>query len=483
MTASARVAHPGLPSPYLGSLLVALLCLVVPIYFLGETRGGGSYEAWPAALAVAVVAGARYAVVVAGSRIRPFEMSFWLFVYVFLGLAPLVQLRTATLPPTTPIVRHREYDETAMAIVLAGVALTLIGSVIAARRMKTGGDVKEPARRLSPGRVGILATAVLALAAGYTALVGLGPLFSDRATLNQVRLAALGGDYTNVSLASATVSMGLAVSAIAQVHLRRQRKRDGEPAPLLMLLTTILMLLACVNPISSPRFVVGTVLLGLVAGMGLISTPRRFRTVGVVGIAALVLVFPILDAFRGSDVAYIGSVSPVDTLSESDYDAYNQIVNTVNYVDVNGIAAGRQALGVVLFWVPRAIWAGKPQDTGIELGEFMGYNFTNLSAPLFAEFFINGGWLLLVIGATLTGVVLRRLDVAVGAQIRGWGLPSVALCLLPFYALIILRGSLLQSMLYLAVIVIASWFVYEPRPTRRAGRAQLRPAAKGSVRR
>lgn len=451
-------------APLLSSLVAGGLCVALPLTVTYATVNfGGSL--WTGPLIIAALSGLRFAVIVGSRRQRPFEMIFFLFVYIFMGLAPLIQLRTGQKPATTPFLDYT-YTETASTIVIVGIAAAAIGTTVAGRHRKSASlEAEFEPRVVNSGRAVIFGVIMLAVTTGYLAIIGLGPLLSDRSSLTQARLSAFGSPST-VTLVAAIVSMGLGASAIAQIHRRRAGEALKQRRPILLLSATLVALLVSVNPVSSPRFVAGTVLFGLATGFGLLSTIKRFRAAALAGIIALALVFPLIDANRGSEVA-IGSTNPLETLSESDYDAFNQLINTVEYVDEQGITWGRQAVGVLLFWVPRGLWETKPRDTGVELAEFKGYNFTNLSAPIFSELYINGGWALLASGMAGLGWLVGKLDIRFQRAVAAHRVPGVAMCLVPFYMLIMLRGSLLQSMTYLAVILAAAAFIA--------------PAARGSV--
>ena len=144
-----------------------------------------------------------------------------------------------------------------------------------------------------------------------------------------------------------------------------------------------------------------------------------------------------------------------------DFDAFAQIVNTVELVATEGVTWGYQALGVILFWVPSSFWNSKPLDSGIVIANFKGYDFTNLSAPLWSEFYLNFGWVGVAIGMLLVGYVARRLDESSELSLRLHSEPSILACILPFYSLILLRGSLLQAVAYASVAILCAWFISE----------------------
>jgi hypothetical protein len=218
-------------------------------------------------------------------------------------------------------------------------------------------------------------------------------------------------------------------------------------------------LLVTVNPINSPRYVFGTVLLAMAACLGVFATPWRFRLVALSAVVGFVVVFPLADAFRTEQTGSLDAVTPASSLLNPDYDAYAQLDNTSLYVERQGLTDGRQALGVLLFWVPRATWQDKPEDTGIVLANFREYTFTNLSAPMWAELFINFGWPGVALGGAALGWWARGRDDRVIAWLRRHRTPDVLGCILPFYLIFLLRGSLLQAMANFLVILGCAWFV------------------------
>ncbi|WP_216099691.1 hypothetical protein, partial [Curtobacterium sp. MMLR14_002] len=135
--------------------------------------------------------------------------------------------------------------------------------------------------------------------------------------------------------------------------------------PLLLLLVTAATLLLVVNPISSARYAIGTVYLAILAAVGVWGTLRRYRVVGLSTLGALFFLFPIASTFRNSLDTKVSLKNPLESLLSGDFDSFNQINNTVYFVASKGITWGDQLLGVVFFWVPRALWPDKAIDTGV----------------------------------------------------------------------------------------------------------------------
>jgi hypothetical protein len=117
-------------------------------------------------------------------------------------------------------------------------------------------------------------------------------------------------------------------------------------------------------------------------------------------------------------------------------------VNTLEFKNEIGTLFSNQFLGPLLFFVPRQTWPDKPLDTGIVLANFKGYAFSNLSAPMWAEFYISFSLIGLLLLFLLVGAYLRRLDLSF--ELRG---TSISAMFFPgaLYSLILLRGSLLQA--------------------------------------
>jgi hypothetical protein len=134
------------------------------------------------------------------------------------------------------------------------------------------------------------------------------------------------------------------------------------------------------------------------------------------------------------------------------------VANTMIVTREIGYQFGQQLGGALAFWVPRFIWPGKPLTTGELIAEQAGYSFTNLSAPLWAEFYVDGGWLLVAVGFTIYGTLVRTLDrwnrqYQSSSDLRA----RVVLVLVPIYAgyqFFLLRGSLMPAIAYLTPMVL-----------------------------
>jgi hypothetical protein len=469
-------AKPGLttetshrPTGLLIGLVAAVLLAGASPLLLAATFPRPADSAW-GPLSVTIVAGLRYAWLIGVGERRLIELTFWLFTYVFLGLAPAVQLRSGTEPSTTPGIVSSLNGEASI-VVLAGIAALGIGMVVRRSRQIEGeAPLPQPEAVVLQARVRQVATLGLFLWVYYVYHVGVTALFSSRESLN-MRTASIWPDSATGALVVASPRMCLLVAFVGLVKIRQQKAVLGQPKPAVLLVLVAIALLVVVNPVSCPRYVFGTVALGMAAALGMYATPGRYRTVAILALGALLVLFPLADSFRYDTSNGLESVDLLASLTAGDFDSFAQINNAVRFVERDGSTMGRQAIGVVLFWVPRSAWPSKPVDTGILLAESRGYSFSNLSAPLWAELFVNGSWVGLVLGMATLGWYVRKWDDYIAGTLRTARVPGVLACIVPFYLILVLRGSLLQSMSYLAVIsVSAAWVTTEriqgaPPPT------------------
>jgi hypothetical protein len=176
-------------------------------------------------------------------------------------------------------------------------------------------------------------------------------------------------------------------------------------------------------------------------------------------IASMVVVFPAITVLthnriqiQNGDQVRLSSV--VDTLKDhyfsTNYDAWANIYTTVEMVGRQGIHWGRQLLGGILFFVPSALWHAKPLATGIAIGNYLIANysmwFTNLSAPVIAEGYIDFG----AVGVALYAVGLAWLVTGMNrfdAAGRKWASFPMAVYG-AFFLMFALRGSLMIAIAY-----------------------------------
>lgn len=134
---------------------------------------------------------------------------------------------------------------------------------------------------------------------------------------------------------------------------------------------------------------------------------------------SMVLLFPLISAFTHINSTFDEMLSNpqlilnrlakngvLETFNTLNYDAFANIMATVEYVDKDGYSYGYQLLSALLFFIPRSVWQSKPISTGELIGNHLidthSFNFSNLSNPIISEGYVNFG----VFGVFLMAVIL-----------------------------------------------------------------------------
>ncbi|MEZ4796955.1 MAG: O-antigen polysaccharide polymerase Wzy [Flavobacteriaceae bacterium] len=180
----------------------------------------------------------------------------------------------------------------------------------------------------------------------------------------------------------------------------------------------LLLLLFFKNPLTEKRNAIGPIyitLLFLFYPKLLNSNIKSFLFLFL----SLVVFFPLasglthLDATLGEIInnpsiilkTYeIGGI--VNSFTAMHYDAFSNILATIGYTIDNGFSNGYQLISGLLFFIPRSVWASKSNSSGEFIGDYLIENhnffFNNLSNPLVSEGYINFG----VFGVILLSICL-----------------------------------------------------------------------------
>ncbi|WP_069811698.1 hypothetical protein [Streptomyces sp. TP-A0874] len=431
-------------------LILALVALL-PALVTAEPGPGAHGRTFWLQLALTCYAGARLAAMVLAGRRRLVQGAFWLFCYVAMGIAPLAQTVLASTP--TPVVGPRSDTVLAVALTLCGCVAFDVGALLARHRPAPPRRRSDLTASVSRPRLYLLiALAYVGSAVFVLRLGGPAVFFDSREALG----ASLqdGGDASQAG-AALLRGFGTVPALLALVILVRWLATSRTPrrSPLVLLLLTGLVLVNLVvnNPVSNPRYWFLTVVFSLFFAAFPFS-PVMYRAALVGGVAAAVLLFPFMDRFRyqGDGHRPVESASFVEPLTLKDYDQMGMFANTISFAEAgSGHSYGRQLAGTALFFVPRSVWDGKPEDSGVRVGQWMGMTNTNLSSPLWAELWLDFGPAGLAGGFLGLGYLCARGDRGYARRTvddpRPADVWAVVLPLVAGYSFIVLRGPLLQA--------------------------------------
>ncbi len=380
-----------------------------------------------------VVVGVRLAWLVQSEDFSFAICGAYLFTYVWMFLAPLAQLAFGLSPIGYTVTTERYFAAQIVSIV--GLAAFEFGWA-SGRRSRVRGAMREVSMR----RLRITTAATLLLVPVALMYAGGPAILSTSRAKFSIAVFGNGGSLATGAIVNAVLLVLPFATAFLWLVIRRTQRLTVSDRGLM----TAVLIMNCVvnNPIVQSRFWVATVYLALLAA--LLGSVNFARFAVPVSLAFLVIVFPFSDVFRheGGDKT-LKIQDPIFQLAaKGDFDAFPQLTAAQALVERQGASNGRQLLSAAFFFVPRSAWAGKSVDTGTLLGEDNQLGNTNLSAPLWAEGYIDFGIPGVIAYLFLLGLALRRVDRRAASRHLG---PAFSV-LLGVYCFVLLRGSLLQSM-------------------------------------
>ncbi|MDN4465138.1 hypothetical protein [Microbacterium aurantiacum] len=455
MTVEARATAISANSPVIATVSFITLACLVPLLLL--TPAFGPLEPTQLTLRVLIIGYSAVMISVLLGRGRPdwFATIFWSFVYVWLGIAGLAQAFAGRDPFRLPV------DPTADT---SAAFVTLLGMVAwhAVYRFTTARVeliAPRPGRLVTPRATILVFWVAIVITPAFLMYLG-DPLFfmTTRIEASAGLAEAAGGSLAVRGLVTAFAQVPPFVALLAiTLMLQAHKPLRYRPAWWTMLAVTLALNVLVNNPLGNSRFWFGTVLIGWLLCWKAFRTPAGYRTIVAALLIGLTVVFPYADYFRTPD-ATVTARAPYQFMVEKlDYDAVAQIRNAATVHEFSGPAYGAQLLSTVGFAVPRDIWPQKAEPTGVLLARGIDFHFENLSAPLWAEGWVDWGPVGAVLYPALFGFLGgmgdRRFRIALGAQ--GAQLALIAMPALAIYSLILIRGSLLGTIAQGAFLAIA----------------------------
>ncbi len=449
---------------------IALAIVLVEILFIDKLASAGiEFVLSSVIVTVALLIQLRFGIRQASAA--PADIVVFVFNWMFLDLAPKVQL----------IAMPRQLINTST-VTLDGVALTnlvcalfmiafTLFYVFLNRREQSRPDsaaAAEAPREFSAGAIAVavfVCVLVVAIAAPRVYAQVENSVAATPASLIMNRFLLFLPSATLLILLNETVRSG--------------RKLLFSRVCVLLLLFTLVVITE--NTFTEKRNALGPIYIALL----LVTLPKWFAAGSrklLLLVGSMVVVFPAISIFthnHGQTISGLSLQQFTDQIADHyfsiNYDSWANIYTAVEIVKVHGMQWGHQLLGSLLFFVPSSIWGGKPLATGIFLADYLIRNysmwFTNLSAPLVAEGYLDfgPGGVVAYAAATAWFVVLLN-------RIAERGTKWIALPMAIYtsvFLMIVLRGSLMIAMGFAVGALLSFLFAYGLLSVRWGARRQV----------
>jgi oligosaccharide repeat unit polymerase len=391
--------------------------------------------------------------------VRRYNMgaSFSLFTLIFFGIIPLFEYRLGITYNGAPIPRDSSYMEAAE-IVLMSCGCFYLGYGLKRDKgsemdlLKRLRFASRKHRQIVTGMaIGTLGICAFAIAAFYE--------FS----LHNIMLRGYGEEVDQSAIGNAFITYVARplYFDIVLIMILHSMHRERKPYVWVFLLGCSALLF--VSPIGIPRNLVGALYIPLLMLAFLPRYNSKYAVIGVI-LFAILLAAPLVDVFRHINLhedVDLGENYNLDYLFSGHFDAFH---NLTQVIDLDYRSKGFQVIGILLFWVPRALWEGKPQGTSFDFADYAGYEAHNVSFPLQAEFYVDYGVIGVAIGMFFTGVLYRRMDILL-SRIKAAGsiasyIFAIARFELSISGLLLLRGNVLSSFGYTVGVGVTLMMIY-----------------------
>lgn len=433
-------------------IVLALFIVLLELIFINSLASAGiEFVFSSAAVTLALLIQLRYAV--RPTAASPADMVVFMFNWLFLDLAPKVQLMS--MPQrliNTSTVAVDRVALTNLMCALFMLAFTLVYAYLSRRAEARPVDAAPASapREFTAGAVGlavVVCVCVVAIAAP-----------SAYASIENA---------TGASPASLIVKRCLlflpSATLLILLHETVRSGRELLFSRVCVLLLLLMLVLITENPYTEKRNALGPLYIALL----LVAFPTFFaswarRMLLLVG--GMVLIFPAITIFTHNHEQSLADVSVtqisdrlVDHYFSINYDSWANIYTAVEIAGAHGVQWGHQLLGSLLFFVPSGIWSAKPLATGIFLADYLIANysmwFTNLSAPLIAEGYLDFGFVGVIVYAGAAAFAVTFLN---KMALRSSKWVSIPLAVYgAVFLMIVLRGSLMIAMGFASAALLA----------------------------
>lgn len=355
----------------------------------------------------------------------PFLSAYITFNYLFFLLAPMVQIKSIALndglfPNNYPF-SDVEVIYSNMAILIFHVLFFFSYLFFKKRYLKkTPQHVFEPSKFTPVTLMIVLIISVVTLIFSFDYLEALIEMSHWRSNkLYEISVSK------QLILKKVLYMMPLGAIVIGMHYLKKHRKVTNNTIWMFLIMVGLFLLfLYFKNPLTEKRNAIGPIYITMIflfAPKLLNSNSKSFLFL----FFSLVILFPLVSGLTHLDASLDEIVNNpelilehyeeegiIQTFNTLHYDAFANVMATVDYSVNKGLTFGYQLLSGLLFFIPRSLWASKPLSTGELIGDYViedyGFVYSNLSNPLVAEGYINFGLLGVILMAVLLSLFIVK---------------------------------------------------------------------------
>lgn len=459
---------------------VVLLGLIIPSFFLINSSGSISINFILLFIVVQWSTIRLTYMATKGQRKLTF-LFFYVFIYVFLGIQPLISAWTNVYPHKELFIQKEVYTYTII-IVAIGIAAFEIGYMRIKLLQASSAHSFKLTKHVSPSLISINKLWVLIIViSGLTgvsiAVYGLNIYLSirDGNSFNDVQTVGMSG--TEAQLVINGIRALTAIVLFIALYVKKER-RIVKVAPIKSVSLTIAIIFLALlnvfvsNPLNAPRLWSGSVILtSLFLSFSWNGTKSFFKWTVAVS-TGLLMLFSGTDPrrifaqtmMRGDEVNISSTIQSIgegvaSLPYDSNFDAFQMIAYTTLYTNKVGFSMGYQTLLPIFFWVPRNIWASKPIGSSDIVGEFAGFFNVNVSSPLWSEGYINFGIAGLILFLFIFGRCAALVDKVLSREGIQPAWPTIISSYFAANTFILLRGDLTSGTMYLQMIIAFSFIM------------------------
>lgn len=388
------------------------------------------------------------------SKAYLFQGITWSFWITFLCIAPIVQIKMNHLPlraDTSPT-----HNQLGIIIILISTVFLLIGSIFQSKDMNSiliinngGSESENFIRALSS--LALLSFLIIVIRSSLSVFL-LTRYEFEKATQS----ALINPQLSLIVIYLCKITSIICASYFLMNITRNAARRSGSLLRYLFISQAVYVN----NPISSSRLNFMAMLLVIILSMGKVSANLiRYLILSIVPF--YLFMFPLLDRFRYRKVLS-KKTGLYETLLNSDFDAYQQLLNTITFVEERGYQMGKQILGAIMLFVPNEFWTLKPIPSGPLVASTVNLRFTNVSSPIPAESFIDFGFVGVIIYAIVIGKLTFRADryIKQKEKLKEFSsIPLILLLTLSGQLTLLLRGALI-GVAGPSILILLIYFLY-----------------------